>query len=171
MGTKTTFYYLFKHYSCNLSVLPAQTMAPPPRVKIEMPSEGTLTQDLTVTVSVNAWHSNFDISEVRVLPDPSNSTASIYGKMPVILELKEGKSRSAWLGWQVNRITWPRSKQYKFTVPVKEMASEGILKTGELRGNIAVTVVHARPNTHRKYGGVSRSGYVTASITFAVRLN
>lgn len=152
-----------------LLLLPA--FWPAPRVTIEIPSEGALSEDLPISVRVNAWHSNFSVAEVRFLPDPDNSTAFVPGKVLYILELQEGNPRTIWLGWQINRITWPRSKQHQFSVPMQKLSADGMLKTGELRGNVAVHVAYASPHIGKRYGSASRLSEVSSSIPFAVQLH
>lgn len=151
-----------------LLILPA--FWPRPRLTIEMPSEEALREDLPISVSVNAWHSNFSVAQVRFLPDPANSTAFVKGKELYILELQEGNPRSLWKGWQINRITWPRSRRYQFRVPVQKLSADGTLKTGELKGNIAVQVAYAAPHIGRRSGSSSHSRQVSNSIPMAVRL-
>ncbi len=143
-----------------------------PTVFVEIPKTQPLHEDLSLDLTVSAWHSNFDIHNVRFYVDPVQTSANAEGKPLLATTLyNDGKSPRSMGYGAVSRVTWPHDKKLHLTVPLKRWANEQRTQAGQLVGKLDVEVrypqMHGRIN--RWFGGYS-SARKRMSIPFSIRL-
>jgi hypothetical protein len=129
-----------------LVVLPGNW--PEPSVETAVPSAGTLGEDLTIDVTARAWHPNFQVRQISFSVRNVSSTALVYGKKPFVpVNLVEREKTDRWQVGFGKRATWPRSRSFRLTVPLRKLALERQLRAGVLQGSIDVVVDHTRVTT------------------------
>jgi len=133
---------------------------PEPKVEASVPPAMTLGEDVRVDVNVKAWHPNFQVRQVSFSVRNVSSTALVYGKKPFVpVNLLEEEKTGRWQVGFVRRATWPRSRSFRLTVPLRKLALARQLREGTLQGSIDVVVDHTR---------VTTSGYPPLTTSYRV---
>lgn len=121
-----------------------------PRTVSNIPDSWPHNQDLPVTLTTSAWHSNFKITQVRAVIDPTTTSMAEADEhlYPMIL-FKEPKPKT-WSIFHVSRLTFPRSRSKEVVVPFARLAAEDKVAPGTLSGYLDVEYTYvrnlARPN-------------------------
>ena len=141
-----------------LIVLPGNW--PEPSVEAAVPSAAILGEDVMIVVSVRAWHPNFRVRQISLSVRNVSSTALVYGKKPFVpVNLLEREKTDRWQVGFGRRATWPRSRSFRLSVPLKKLALDKQLQAGTLHGSIDVVVDHTR---------VTTSGYPPLTTSYRV---
>lgn len=118
---------------------------PEPTGTIEVPAQATFGAPSHVTLTVRAWHPNFEVAHVylvaeapRLLPGPGGHMQTLF-----TFDLYQAPAAPGWTAIGVNRLTWPRSRSFTFALPLAELAEAGLLEGGVLTGRIHATVRYA----------------------------
>lgn len=126
-----------------LLVLP--DLWPEPTGTIQAPAQATFGAPSHVTLTVRAWHPNFEVAHVfltaeapRLLPGPGGRMQTLF-----TFDLYQAPAAPSWTAISVNRLTWPRSRSFTFALPLAELAEVGLLEGGVLTGDILATVSYA----------------------------
>jgi hypothetical protein len=121
---------------------------PEPSVEATVPAEVTLGEDVSVEVTVGAWHPNFKVRQISFSVRNVSSTALVFGKRPFVpVNLLEEEKKGRWQVGFARRATWPRSNSFRLAVPLRTLALERQLREGTLHGTIDVVVDHTRVTT------------------------
>ena len=144
---------------------------PVPTVQIEIPKGQPLQQDLSLDLTVSAWHENFSIHNVRFYIDPSTTSAHADGKPLLATTLyNDGKPPTSISFGGVSRITWPHDEKLSLTVPLQQWAKEQRTKPGLLVGKLDIEIsypqMHGRLNFWLGYSSVRKR----ISVPFSIRL-
>lgn len=133
---------------------------PEPSVEASVPPAVTLGEDVMVDVTVKAWHPNFQVRQISFSVRNVSSTALVYGKRPFVpVNLLEEEKTDRWQVGFARRATWPRSKSFQLTVPLRKLTLEKKLREGTLHGTIDVLVDHTR---------VTLSGYPPLMTSYSI---
>lgn len=124
---------------------------PPPVVSVDIPEVLDPGEDLTVRVTVKAWHPNFRVRQVSLTVDEIGSTAYVSKKLFVPLNLHEAERTTEWSVGFGDRSTWPRKRRFELTAPTGKMYRNGTLRQGLLSGTIDVTVDYTRVTPRTGY--------------------
>ena len=113
-----------------------------------VPSAVPLGEDVTIDVSVKAWHPNWRVRQISFSVRNVSSTALVYGEKPFVpVNLLEREKTDRWQVGFGKRATWPRSRSFQLAVPLRNLALERQLRPGTLHGSIDVVVDHTRVTT------------------------
>ncbi len=124
---------------CYFGILPL--FWPGPKATAELPLEHPYDEDLAIRIEVFAWHKNVRIRQVRFYVDPQQTTA--HGPEGPFLArglFHSGEPRRMWPFSTVNRFTWARSRDLDLTLPLAQLAQEGVVGTGVVRGKLDVSI-------------------------------
>ncbi len=144
---------------------------PRPIATAELPHEHPYDEDLVISVRVTAWHKNVSIREVRFYVDYQQTTAhGPEGPFHATRLFHIGKPPRRWPYYTLNRFTWPRSSKLDLTLPLRELAQEGVVKSGVVRGKLDISIATpAMPgNLSPWLGYMSRER--TQQIPFSIQL-
>lgn len=144
---------------------------PRPNVAATLPTSAALGEDIPLEVTVSAWHSNFRATRVCFWVDPLRSNALVEQAAFYPIDVRDIVPRTSWPQWSINRVTWPRSRSYNFTVPLNQRWREGVLQAGVLQGMIWVTT--ETPNmgkNQRASGGGRNSSNSPQGIPFTLTI-
>lgn len=113
---------------------------PKPESSAVLEKEAGLNDNILFELTVRTWHKNFSVSRVRFVVDNygSSSVGAHKPVLPIILHDMERKKD--WSLWNVNRVTWPRSRRYDLMIPIKSLVDEGYLSEGTVKGTIEVLI-------------------------------
>ncbi len=124
---------------CYFGLLPL--FWPRPKATAEFPQEHPYDADLGIKIEVYAWHKNVKIREVRFYVDYQQTTAhGPEGPFYARTLFHSGKPPHRWSFFAVNRFTWARSRELDLTLPLAQLAQEGVVKNGVVRGKLDVSV-------------------------------
>lgn len=139
---------------------------PQPTAIASIPTAISLNQDTEIEITVHAWHSNVDVSQVRFYADFSTSTAKGPNGLfdPVVLLDAPPREFRGFLA--ASLLTRPWSKRLKVTLPLGEFAQQGLVGPGTLEGKLDVTIHFAAKN---RRGTSSRQ--VTEAISFRIAVS
>jgi len=141
---------------------------PKPEAEVDVPPVATLGEDMEVEVAVRAWHANFRVRQISFSVGTVNSTALVSRKRPFIpVNLLEREKVDQWSVGFAKRGTWPRSRVFRLTVPLKELLYDGLLQEGELQGSINVIVDHTKVTMREGYPPLT--GRYTLPYSVALR--
>ena len=124
---------------------------PPPAVSVDIPEILKAGEDLTVRLTVKAWHPNFRVRQVSLTVDGIGSTAYSSKKLFVPVNLLEVERTTEWSVGFGERSTWPRKRRFQLKVPTGKMYRSGTLGQGLLSGTIDVTVDYTRVTPRAGY--------------------
>jgi len=145
---------------------------PRPTATVQMPTTTSLGEDIVIEVSASAWHSNFDITRVRFMPDPLRSSALVEQVPFYPIDVRDMPARNGWRPSSVNRFTWPHTRRYTLTVPLAQRAQEGALQAGTLTGTIFITAEAPRLGKFdRDSRGGHRSGNSPQAFPFTLEIS
>ena len=125
-----------------LVVLPGNW--PEPRITADVPDAATLAQDLQIEVTVKAWHGNFSLRQVSFAVSSAGSTALTSGLPFVPVNIYDRPKTKSWSVGLAARATWPRTRRFRLTVPLRQLALDSVVTAGELRGTVDAVVDHTR---------------------------
>ena len=114
---------------------------PRPEVTTELPQEHPYDEDLSIKIRVFSWHKNVRIRQVRFYVDYKQTTA--HGPERPFHPMRlfhSGEPPRRWPFFAVNRLTWPRSKELKLTLPLTRLAQEGGVRSGVVQGKLDVSI-------------------------------
>jgi len=111
-----------------------------PAVKIEVPTEARLCQNVPVKVSASVWHYKFQINQVDVEIRPRDGAPSRQ-----ILLYKHPGGLAWWQGGRLFLPLWPSSEVLTVDLPLKKLSQDGNVKPDILTGVLRVTTVYWRP--------------------------
>ncbi len=124
---------------CYFGILPL--FWPAPKATAELLEEYPYDEDLTVRIRVSAWHDNVKIRQVRFYVDYHQTTAhGPEGPFNTMRLFHSGKPASRWPFFEVNRLTWPRSRQLDLTLPLGQLAQKGVVKPGLVSGKLDISI-------------------------------
>lgn len=139
---------------------------PPPRISVELPEVLQPGEDLTVRMTVRAWHPNFRVRQVSFSIDGIGSSAYASRKLYVPLNLHERERTTDWTVGFAERTTWPRKRSFVLTVPAGRMFRSGTLREGVLSGGLGATVDYTRVTFSTGYPAL----HVERSIPYSLRI-
>lgn len=136
---------------------------PKPHVDASVPARVHTRDDIPVTVSISAWHSHFDIVNVRFYVDYARSTAK--GPSGIFYPLMLVENSPAPVG-NVG-LTWPNRRDETYTVRLAEQQQQGMVGPGKLIGKIDVNLVYL-PGRAGKSFNRDRSRTELFSVPFEI---
>jgi len=121
---------------------------PLPELAVRMPTETSIDEAVPIDITLESWHPNFEVIQVRFYVDHYHS--DVHGPEGTFYPqvLHQNESPVEWGYWDVSRVTWPRERKMKVELPLLELAREGVVKPGTVRGKIDVTLVY--PDMHSR---------------------
>ena len=142
---------------------------PEPTVHAVLPAEARTTDSIPIAISLNAWHRNIDIGNVRFFVDYTATTAvgpkgTFYPEMIV-----ERRPRQFAGSFAVNPLTWPHAERADATVALAKYIDQGLIGPGELIGKIDVTFNYASGRGGRRAFG-DRTITTTKSVPFRITI-
>jgi hypothetical protein len=127
-----------------------------------IPASWPHNKDLPLDIQVSAWHSNYEIEEVRfgILPEMGKVQPARPPLYPQIL--LQGQHNRTWNRLTMNRFTFPRTRRIPVVVPFARLAAEGRVVPGTRDGFITVRIDYVGSvNQHSSTPGseeISQSG-------------
>ena len=90
--------------------------------------------------SPSAWHSNYELREVRfgILPERGQVQPQRPRLYPLVLV--EGRHNRTWNRLTLNRFTFPRTRRIMVVVPLERLAAEGRIVPGAREGFINIRI-------------------------------
>lgn len=133
---------------------------PLPDLSVTVPPETPIDAEVPIDIQLDALHPNFEIINVRFYVDHYNS--DVHGPNGPFYpqNLHRIAEPVNWGFWEVNRFTWPRTRKRTVSLPLRELAAEGVVKPGTVRGKIDVTVAY--PDVHSRMAQIL-GGFPTRS--------
>ena len=139
---------------------------PQPTVSAVIPDTVSLKQDPEMEITVRAWHSNVDVSQVRFYADFYASTAKGPNGLFDPALLLETRPREFRGFLAASPITRPWSKRITVTLPIREFTEQGLVGPGILEGKLDVTVCYATKGRRHML-----SHHVMESVPFRIVVN
>lgn len=143
---------------------------PQPQVTARIPDSARITGDLSVEISIFAWHRNFDVQQVRFYVDDWASSAKgekgLFNPMPVLE--REAKRFPSFLSR--NPFTWPSEQRITVSVPLGDLAEKQLVGPGILEGKIDVTFTYA-PGVRGRRVRRDATRLATQSVPFRILIN
>ena len=89
----------------------------PPKATTEIPVSWPHNQDMPLKIRLSAWHSNYEVREVRfgILPDRNRVQPNSPPLYPLVL--LEGQHNRTWNRLTLNRFTFPATQRISVVVP------------------------------------------------------
>lgn len=142
----------------------------PPKARVNLPEAWPKGQDLPLTVTLSALHSNFDVASIRFYVDYYGSTAKGPEGLFYPVMLFEQRPRTITGAWQESRLTYPHTIALEVIVPFHSFAEQGLLGPGTLTGKVDVNYVAADPRGGKRMPGVDRMNPGMAIIPFTITI-
>jgi hypothetical protein len=139
---------------------------PEPRVEVNVPALATLGEDLRVDVTVKAWHGNFSLRQVSFSVSSTASPALVPRRSFVPVNIYDREKKWQWSVGFAARATWPRARTFRLGIPLKQLALDGTVTTGELHGTIDVVVDYTKVTMRSGYPALT----VRRNIPYAVEI-
>jgi hypothetical protein len=138
---------------------------PEPKLSVEMPAQATLDADVPIRITLRAWHPNFKFMSVRFYVDHTRTDAEgpdglFYPQMLY----QSGEPTGRWPVRSVNRFSWPRQRTLEVSLPLKELAAQGLAGPGTIHGKIDVTINY--PDVIQRYASAF-GGYSARTRTLS----
>ncbi|NUM53253.1 MAG: hypothetical protein HUU46_06390 [Candidatus Hydrogenedentes bacterium] len=143
---------------------------PEPTVSAVIPPEVGMHESLPIRVSLNAWHRNIDVGNVRFYVDYTATTAvgpkgTFYPELIV-----ERRPRSFAGAFVRNPITWPYAQRFDAEVNLGKYVEQGLIGPGNLIGKIDVTFNYCSGRGGKRIGrDVTRT--TTKSVPFRIAIH
>jgi hypothetical protein len=121
---------------------------PPPALSVDMPAETPVDRNLPIRIHLNAWHSNFEVVQVRFYSDYGKSDVDgpkgpFYPQ--VLYQLNE---EVRWPFTKINRFAFPRHRGLDVVLPLAKLHADRVVKPGTVHGKIDVTLAY--PDLHTR---------------------
>jgi hypothetical protein len=145
-------------------VLPATWSEP--RVVVNVPTLATLGEDLQGDITVKAWHGNFSLRQVSFSVNSTASSALVARRPFVPVNLLNREKAGQWSVGFAARATWPRARNFRFSIPLKQLTLDGAVTTGELQGTIDAVVDYTKVTMSSGYPALT----VRRSLPYAVEV-
>jgi hypothetical protein len=139
---------------------------PEPQVAVNVPALATFGEDLQIEVTVKAWHGNFLLRQVSFSVSSTASSALVTRGPFVPANLYDREKTGQWSVGFVARATWPRSRRFRFSIPLKQLALDAAVTTGELHGTIDAVVDYTKVTMGSGYPALT----VRRSLPYAVEI-
>ncbi|MBN2449119.1 MAG: hypothetical protein JXR77_01945 [Lentisphaeria bacterium] len=124
---------------------------PEPTAEITIPARATLGEGMVIEVAVSALHANVRLSEVYLVLDcPHYREVGLPASL-VPVPVYQVSPTPPFPRW-VNLTTYPRRQQHRFTVPLRALADQGVIRPGALNGHATASVLFKRVSSHRTLG-------------------
>lgn len=149
-------------------VLPIFWSSMAPDAAVTMPATWRHDTDLPIHVRVTSAHPNFVPQEVRATFDyaPADGQGTPYPRI-----LYQVQKTDRWAIFQVNRCTFPCSKDLDVVLPLAELARSDGIRPGLLRGQLQVSIDYVRAlNRTTVVMGVVRASSRTVAIPYELTL-
>ena len=112
--------------TCYFLVLPGLWTWLPPSATAVVPSSWPHNKDMPIEIRLSAWHSNYELREVRFGILPERGQVQLQRPPLYPLVLIEGRHNRTWNRLTLNRFTYPRTRRIMVVVPLERLAAEGI---------------------------------------------
>jgi len=143
---------------------------PAPTAELRLPRSARFDQDAQATLIVSSAHANVQVTSVYLVAnyDDYQELGLPAGVHPIPLYHADNVPQF----WRrANRITWPRTRRYKYTIPLRELASQDLSTPGVLQGRAHLQLNY--PDLHR-FSRIPGYGYrmhtYRRSIPFTITL-
>lgn len=126
--------------TCYFLVLPGFWTWLPPSATAVVPSSWPHNKDMPIEIRLSAWHSNYELREVRfgILPERGQVQPHRPPLYPLVLV--EGRHNRTWNRLTLNRFTYPRTRRIMVVAPLERLAAEGRIVPGAREGFINIRI-------------------------------
>lgn len=136
---------------CSLYFLLLPLCWPPPAIRARLPARARLDGEAAAEVTVSAWHGNARLVQAYLVLEVDDYQARGLPAALLPVTLYES-GPIAFSGASLSRWTWPHRARYRFPLPLRALAAQGLaVPGGTLRGQVHVTVAYPGPGAlHRR---------------------
>lgn len=126
--------------TCYFLVLPGFWTWLPPSATAVVPSSWPHNKDMPIEIRLSAWHSNYELREVRFGILPERGRVQPQGPPLYPLVLVQGRHNRTWNRLTLNRFTFPRTRRIPVVVPLARLAAEDRIAPGAREGFISIRI-------------------------------
>lgn len=115
---------------------------PLPKLSVDLPGETPFNQDVPITVNLDGWLPNFEILTVRYYVDHARSDVDGPNGPFYPQTIYQTSHPIRWHFTDINRFAWPRHREMTVVLPLSQLAAEGVIQPGTVRGKVDVTLAY-----------------------------